>query len=74
MIVSFESLLNTHRPQDCNTDLWTIFNVVQENLLKGGITVESNGKIRKSKEVTSIPKRITINQELWRLAKDTMVA
>ncbi len=68
VVVSFESLLDTHRPQDCEDDLWTIFNVVQENLLKGGVNVSKNGKIRKSKKVNSISRQVKINQDLWKLA------
>ena len=74
LIVSFNDLLNTHRPQDCEDDLWTIFNVVQENLIRGGINLERNGKVRRSKEVKCIHKKVTINQELWRHAQDFMVA
>ena len=74
LIVSFNDLLNTHRPQDCEDDLWTIFNVVQENLIRGGINLERNGRVRRSKEVKCIHKKVTINQELWRLAQDFMVA
>lgn len=35
--VAPERLLQVRRPQDTNPDFWTIFNVVQENAIKGGL-------------------------------------
>ena len=72
--MSFEKLLFSSRPKDAGKDLWTVFNVIQENLIRGGIEVESNGKVRRSSEIKCIHKKTTINQKLWELANKVMVA
>jgi hypothetical protein len=59
------SLLSSRRSEDESVDLWTTFNRVQENLLRGGYQGPSN---RIVKPITSIEKDMKINSELWKLA------
>lgn len=62
-----------HRNEDKATDLFTVMNVVQENLIRGGATVQitkdgkpSNRAVRK---VNSIQSQTKINLLLWDLAE-----
>lgn len=60
------------RQEDTHEDLWTQWNVLQENLLKGGIpSTSSDGRVRMTRPVTQIAKSNRINAELWGLLEDT---
>ena len=62
-----------HRPQDMNLDLFTVMNVVQENLIRGGASavVEKDGKTsnRTIRKVNSLVTQTEINAMLWNLAE-----
>jgi hypothetical protein len=59
--------LERRRTEDTGNDLWTVFNVVQENLLQGGVSGVFN-RNRKTRKVKAIGPIQRINQGLWRLA------
>jgi len=61
------------RKEDNKRDLWTTFNVVQENLIKGGVKIwKTEGKKRKvkSRQVTAINEDVRLNKALWILAEE----
>jgi hypothetical protein len=58
--------LTRRRDDDRKPDLWTVFNVVQENILKGGV----QGKIRETKPITQVVEIERINNGLWQLAEE----
>lgn len=66
-------LLNTRRDEDKENNLWTIYNVLQENVIKGGVKYEApvneSGKIRKrsTRAVKNLERDLKINKELWTL-------
>lgn len=61
------------RDEDNGDDLWTVFNVCQEKLIKGGFqSTGKNNKSRKQRSITSIKKDIEYNQQLWNLAMNYM--
>lgn len=63
------------REEDGGDDLWTVFNVCQEKLIKGGFqSTGKNNKSRKQRSITSIKKDIEYNQQLWNLAMNYMPA
>lgn len=63
-----KNVVTSHRPQDNQNDLWTIFNRAQENLIKGGIPMgQITGSTRHSKAVNTIRDNIEINKKLWDL-------
>ena len=63
------------REEDEGDDLWTVFNVCQEKLIKGGFqAVGKNNKSRKQRSITSIKKDIDYNQRLWNLAMNYLPA
>lgn len=71
-MIDVNQMLNTRRHEDSGSDLWSVFNRVQENLLRGGIitiTPKENGKIRKSRSraIRSIDKNLEVNKMLWSL-------
>lgn len=66
-----EKLLLPKRFDDRKDDLWTTFNVVQENLIKGGIRGKSKtGRRTCSRAVKSIDNNVKLNKALWTLAEE----
>lgn len=70
--VDSEKLLRKRRNQDNSRDLWTTFNVVQENMIKGGVTVrdKQTKQTRRSKGVKSVNENSKLNTALWKLTEN----
>lgn len=82
--INTESVAQIHRQADTATDLYTFFNRVQENVIKGGIQyaknveiLDADGKVIgkekkacKTKKITSISKSMDLNKTLWNGAMD----
>jgi len=64
--LTINTVLQARRGEDMSSDLWTVFNRTQENLIQGGFLV-TNGR-RRSRKITNIDKNIDINTRLWDLA------
>jgi len=69
--VDIKDLLSPHRIEDEHDDLYTIMNVIQENLLRGNVLGynKETGRRFASKEITSIDRDIEVNQGLWDIAE-----
>lgn len=64
-------VLYVRREQDKAEDLWTLFNIVQENIMRGGqIGVLENGTIRRMQPITGLSSGIGVNERLWELAME----
>jgi len=69
--VNHLDLLIPHRVEDEKSDLYTVLNIIQENLLRGnikGVNIQS-GRNFTSREITSISKDVDVNQGLWDIAE-----
>lgn len=63
-------ILNPEREEDKSNDLWTVFNVCQEKMTKGGYrSVGGANKLRRQRKITSIKKDVDYNQRLWAFAE-----
>jgi hypothetical protein len=58
--------LTRRRPEDQGNSLWTVFNVVQENIIKGGV----QGVARNTRPITQVAEVQRINEGLWQLATE----
>ncbi len=69
--IDYNDLLIPHREEDKHNDLYTVLNVIQENLLRGNISGQNKetGRRFTSKEITSISKDVDVNQGLWNIAE-----
>lgn len=70
-------LLSVRRTADVNKDLWSTFNVIQENVIKGGIRVISENdrgqrNYSRTRAVNSIDRDAKLNKELMSLAQKMM--
>ncbi|AMG43389.1 TPA: DUF932 domain-containing protein [Pseudomonas aeruginosa] len=67
--VSETQLLAPRRFDDRRPDLWSVFNRIQENMVKGGLTARtSNGRRQRTREVQGIDQNLRLNRALWMLA------
>jgi len=65
-----KQLLEIRRPEDNKNDLWTKFNVIQENVMKGGIVGnKENGRKITAKPITNVLRIVKVNEKLWELAE-----
>ena len=68
-------LLNCRRVEDLGDDLWTVTNRIQENLLRGGLSRRSaNGRLTRTRRISSIRLDVKLNSELWDLAEEVLAA
>ncbi len=66
-----EQLLTPHRYADHKTDVFSTFNVVQENIIRGGLYVgRKNGRRQTTRKVTSVDRDLKLNRALWVLAEE----
>lgn len=64
-------VLQRRRYGDDRKDLWTTFNVVQENVIRGGLRSQTaNGGRTRTRAVTSIQEDTRLNKALWTLAEE----
>lgn len=67
-----EQLLIARRPADLGTDLWSTFNVIQENTIRGGLTGRAAGRGHRrttTREVRGIDQNVKLNKGLWAMAE-----
>lgn len=68
--VHFWSADQINRPQDVGLDLWTVFNRLQENLVRGGLHGQSaNARRITTRPIVGIDSNLALNRALWALAE-----
>lgn len=72
MLVSPNEVLVPRRQQDYKDDLWTVFNTIQENCIKGGLYIKTNEKGERivTRKISNVSEDIRINTELYKLAEE----
>ncbi len=69
-VIAPKMLSTPRRNEDKDLDLFSVFNVIQENLTKGGIEYEVNDKHRTTRSVESPYTVEKINMKLWLMMID----
>lgn len=69
-----DQIIAPRRREDVGQSLWATFNVVQENLIRGGLDGRrqtSDGRIRRSttRPINGIDQNVGLNRALWTLAE-----
>ena len=72
--ITAELLLRPRRPSDSGADLWRVFQKVQENVIKGGLSALDRNSTARPRRVTSravngIDQDQRLNRALWLLAE-----
>lgn len=73
---TINDVLGLQRSEDAGIDAWTVFNRIQENVLRGNamirsVTGDADDMVvrqRKARPITNISEHVRINSELWDLA------
>jgi len=69
--ITAEQLIEARRPEDLGHSLWTTFQRVQENAVRGGqLGRSTQGRRVRTREVASIDRGVSLNRALWVLAEE----
>jgi hypothetical protein len=66
--IDLNELLEPTRPEDQGSDLWSIFNVVQEKIIGGDFSYAIGNKARKARRIKNFKQDQRINSELFEVA------
>ena len=70
-----DQIVTPRRAEDVGQSLWTSFNVIQENLIRGGLPsrrLTADGQVRRSRTrpINGIDQNVGLNRALWTLAEE----
>ncbi len=66
-------ILSARRWQDESIDLWTTYQRIQENLIKGGLSARTTkGKRAHTRAVKGIDGDVKLNRALWVMAENML--
>jgi hypothetical protein len=72
LVIEPATLIMPRRQEDTAVDLYTTFNVLQENIIRGGVPgLNGKGQAKLSQPVKNIERSNSINRELWNLMDRT---
>lgn len=79
---TISQILRPTRAADASNDAWTVFNRVQESILRGGMHVIGEKTregykfdgYKQSKAIASIKETVTINRKLWDIGQEVLAA
>jgi hypothetical protein len=74
MNFDLDELLKPTREEDKGSDLWSVFNVIQEKILDGSFSYMSGARIRKARKVKNFKQDMEINQKLFAMAHEFVAA
>jgi hypothetical protein len=66
--IDLNELLTPTRPEDKGSDLWSVYNVVQEKLTHGMFNYSYGNRTRKARKIKNFQQDIKLNSELYKLA------
>lgn len=75
-----KDVMQAQRYEDRGYDAWTVFNRIQEGVVRGNAFVRSiteahpEGVMRKARALSSIKQHVAVNQKLWNLADELVSA
>jgi len=66
-VIDSQELLYVHREEDDDSSLWTVFNRIQESIIRGGVKGYNRhtGRAFTSKPITAIDTNLKLNKELF---------
>jgi hypothetical protein len=66
--VDLKELTTPTRKEDKGSDLWSVFNVVQEKLIEGDFQYRAGGKVRQARVIKNFKQDMKINKKLFNVA------
>lgn len=69
-----DQIIQPRRREDAGNSLWMFYNVIQENMIRGGLNGQrrnAEGRIRRSqtRAINGIDQNVSLNRALWTLAE-----
>ena len=69
-----KEIISPIRGEDKADNLWTVFNVIQERMIKGGYArIANGGRNSTTRGMTNASRNVSFNKELWGIAEEYMV-
>lgn len=69
--INVDELISSERIEDQSKDLWTVYNVIQEKLVRGGFSYTGDkNKVRKSRAVKNFESQVQLNEKLFALVEE----
>ena len=68
--IDLKQLIQPVRTEDAGSDVWSLFNVIQEKLITGDFSYTMGGKIRKAREIKNFSQDIDVNKKLFAMANE----
>ena len=68
--MDLDELIAVERTEDKGTNLWVVFNRIQEKLITGGCSYKNGTKVRKARAIKNFSQDLRINEQLWKLAEE----
>lgn len=65
-----QRMLQIRRNVDNDNSLYCVMNVIQENIMRGGMMYESNHRVRRMSSIRNVDRSVNINQALWQQADE----
>ena len=72
--VDLNDLLTAKRKEDQGSDLWSIYNVIQEKLVHGDFSYQYGTKTRKARKIKNFQQDMVLNEKLYDLALEYVPA
>ena len=66
--IDLNDLIKPVRKEDEGTDVWSLYNVVQEKIITGDFTYTTGTKARKAREIKNFNQDLKVNKELFEMA------
>jgi hypothetical protein len=66
--IDLNNLLTPTRPEDQGSDLWSVYNVIQEKLVNGMFNYTYGTKNRKARKIKNFKQDLILNEKLYDLA------
>ena len=68
-----KEIITPIRGEDKLDDLWTVFNIIQERMIKGGYNrITGSGRNSTTRGITNATRSVEFNKELWGIAEEYM--
>jgi hypothetical protein len=68
--IDYNALTTATRPEDRGTNLWSVFNVIQEKITQGMFEYQSGAKVRKARKIKNFKQDLDLNAKLYELAAE----
>jgi predicted component of type VI protein secretion system len=72
--VDINKLIKPTRPEDKGSDLWSVFNVIQEKIIDGDFEYMIGTKVRKARKIKNFKMDIDVNKRLFEIANEFIAA